>query len=162
MGYQYILVGTDYFSKQAKTIAYKEVKKEIVATFIRTNIIYRYGVPHCIIMDNGKQFDMSKLCAQLDFKQHHSSAYYAPTNGLAKAFNKTFCNLLKKVANRSKKDWPGKMEEALWAYHTSFRTPTQAIPYSLIYGVKVVLPLKSQIPSLRIAIQEGLSNKDNV
>ena len=135
MGYQYILAATDYFSKWAEAAAYREVKRETVATFIRTNIIYRYGVPRCIITDNGKQFDMSKLCAQFDFKQHHSSAYYAPANGLAEAFNKTLCNLLKKVANRSKKDWPEKIGEALWAYRTTFRTPTQATPYSLVYGV---------------------------
>ena len=40
--------------------------------------------------------------------------------------------------------------------------PTQATPYSLIYGVEVVLPLKHQIPSLRITIHEGLTNEDNV
>jgi hypothetical protein len=39
---------------------------------------------------------------------------------------------------------------------------TQVTPYSLVYGVEVVLPLECQIPSLRIAIQEGLSNEDNV
>ena len=32
----------------------------------------------------------------------------------------------------------------------------------MVYGVEVVLPLECQIPSLRIAIQEGLSNEDNV
>ena len=74
--------------------------------------------------DNGKQFDMSKLCAQFDFKQYHSSMYHAPANGLAKAFNKTLCNLLKKVVNRSKKDWHERMEEALWAYHTIYCTLT--------------------------------------
>ena len=40
MGYQYILAATDYFSKWAKAAAYREMKKETVATFIRT-IIYR-------------------------------------------------------------------------------------------------------------------------
>jgi hypothetical protein len=39
---------------------------------------------------------------------------------------------------------------------------TQATSYSLVYGVEAVLPLECQIPSLRIAIQEGLSNEDNV
>ena len=39
--------------------------------------------------------------------------------------------------------------------------PTQAIPYSLVYGVEVVLPLERQISSLRIAIYEGLTNEDN-
>ena len=39
--------------------------------------------------------------------------------------------------------------------------PTQATPYSLVYGVEVVLPLERQIPSLRIAIQEGLTGEEN-
>ena len=88
--------------------------------------------------------------------------YNAPTNGLIEAFNKTLCNLLKKVVGKSKRDWHERVEEALWAYHTTYRTPTQAMPYSLVYGVEAVLPLERQIPSLRIAIQEGLSNEDNV
>jgi hypothetical protein len=32
----------------------------------------------------------------------------------------------------------------------------------LVYEVEVIFPLECQIPSLRIAIQEGLSNEDNV
>ena len=105
---------------------------------------------------------MNKLCAHFNFKQHNSSMYNAPANGLVKAFNKTLCNILKKVVNRSKKDWHDRIGEALWAYRTTFRTMTQVTPYSLVYGVEVVLPLECQIPSLRIAIQEGLSNEDNV
>ena len=42
-----------------------------------------------------------------------------------------------------------------------YRTPTQAIPYLLIYGVEVVLLLEIQIPSLRIAIHEGLTDEYN-
>ena len=37
-----------------------------------------------------------------------------------------------------------------------------ATPFSLVYEVEVVFPLKYQIPSLKIVIQEGLSNEDNV
>ncbi|XP_070036675.1 uncharacterized protein [Nicotiana tomentosiformis] len=47
------------------------------------------------------------------------------------------------------------------AYRTTHRTPTQATPYSLIYGVKTVLPLERQIPSLRLAIQEGITDEEN-
>ena len=36
------------------------------------------------------------------------------------------------------------------------------MPYSPVYGVEDVLPFEHQIPSLRISIQEGLSNEDNV
>ncbi|KAL6324399.1 hypothetical protein AAG906_013003 [Vitis piasezkii] len=104
---------------------------------------------------------MSNLCERFDFKQHNSSMYNAPTNGLVEAFNKTLCNLLKKIVDKSKRDWHERVGETLWAYRTTYRTPTQATPYSLVYGVEVILPLEYQILSLRIAIHEGLTDEDN-
>ncbi|XP_070041634.1 uncharacterized protein [Nicotiana tomentosiformis] len=44
-GHLYILAATDYFSKWVAVIALKEVKKENVASLIRVNIIYRFGIP---------------------------------------------------------------------------------------------------------------------
>ncbi|KAM1981775.1 hypothetical protein ACFX15_038227 [Malus domestica] len=163
-GEAYILAATDYFSKWAEAVPLKEVKKETVVCFIKGHIIHRYGVPRYIVTDNGKQFSnrlMDELCEKYKFKQRKSSMYHAPANGLAEAFNKTLCNLLKKVIGRTKKDWHERIGEALWAYRTTYRTPTQATPYSLVYGVEAVLPLESQIPSLRMAIQEGLTDEEN-
>ncbi|KAM2783878.1 hypothetical protein COP1_013318 [Malus domestica] len=104
---------------------------------------------------------MDELCEKFKFKQHKSSVYNASANGLAEAFNKTLCNLLKKVIGRTKRDWHERISEALWAYRTTHRTRTQATPYSLVYGVEAILPLETQIPSLRMAIQEGLTNEEN-
>ena len=163
-GHLYILALTDYFSKWAEAVPLKEVKKETVFNFIRTHLIYRYGVPQYIIIDNGKPFYnklMTELCEKFEFKQHNSSMYNAPANGLAEAFNKTLGSLLKRVVSKTKQDWHERIGEALWAYRTTFRTPTQATPYSLVYGVEAVLPLKRQISSLRIAIQEGLTGEEN-
>ncbi|XP_073271456.1 uncharacterized protein [Primulina huaijiensis] len=87
--------------------------------------------------------------------------YYAAANGLAEAFNKTLCNLLKKITSKSKKDWHERIGEALWAYKTTHRTPTQATPYALVYGVEAVVLLEQQIPSLRMAVQEGLTEEEN-
>ncbi|XP_019196045.1 PREDICTED: uncharacterized protein LOC109189877 [Ipomoea nil] len=102
-GHAYILAATDYFSKWAEAVALKEVKKENVADFLRVHIIYRFGIPRYILTDNGKPFDnklMDKICKLFDFKQRNSSAYYAAANGLAEEFNKTLCNLLKKVVSK--------------------------------------------------------------
>ncbi|XP_070026124.1 uncharacterized protein [Nicotiana sylvestris] len=152
-GHLYILAATDYFSKWAEVVALKEVKKENVASFIRVNIIYRFGIPCYIITDNGKPFDnrlMNKICELFGFKKHNSSMYNVAANGLAEAFiktqcnllkkviykskrdwhdlmeafNKTQCNLLKKAIYKSKRDWHDRMEEALWAYRTTHHMPT--------------------------------------
>ncbi|KMS97228.1 hypothetical protein BVRB_7g177460 [Beta vulgaris subsp. vulgaris] len=87
--------------------------------------------------------------------------YNAPANGLAEAFNKTLCTLLSKVVSKHKRDWHEKLGEALWAYRTTYKTPTQSTPYALVYGVESVLPLEIQVPSLRIAIQEDLTAEEN-
>ncbi|XP_074300093.1 uncharacterized protein LOC141631304 [Silene latifolia] len=123
-----------------------------------------YGVPQCIISDNGKQFFnhlMTSLGEKFKFKQYKSSMYNASANGLAEAFNKTLCNLLRKVVAKSKQDWHERIGETLWAYRTTYKTPTQATPYALVYGVEAMLPLELQIPSLRIVIQEGLTEDEN-
>ncbi|KAL0283177.1 UNVERIFIED_CONTAM: hypothetical protein Sangu_2907300 [Sesamum angustifolium] len=46
--------------------------------------------------------------------------YYAAANGLAEAFNKTLCNLLKNVVAKSKRDWHEMMEK-LYGYRTTVR-----------------------------------------
>lgn len=72
----------------------------------------------------------------------HSSRYYPQANGLPEAFNKTLYKIIKKMVSRHRKDWHEQLLEALWAYHTTFSTPTQATPYSLVFGAEAVLPVK--------------------
>ncbi|KAA0055891.1 uncharacterized protein E6C27_scaffold438G00090 [Cucumis melo var. makuwa] len=140
-GHSYILAGTDYFSKWAEVVPLREAKKENIVNFVQTHIIYRYGIPHRIVTDNGRQFAntlMDKLCEKFNFKY-----------------------VLKKVVSKTKRDWQEKIGEALWAYRTAHRTSTDVTPYSLVYGVEAILPLEREIPSLRMAIQEELTTEDN-
>ena len=55
-GHKFILAATDYFSKWAEAVPLKEVKAENFKDFIRTNLIYRFGVPARMISDNGPSF----------------------------------------------------------------------------------------------------------
>ncbi|XP_070028602.1 uncharacterized protein [Nicotiana sylvestris] len=48
---------------------------------------------------------MNKICDLFGFKQRNSLMYNVAANGLAEAFNKTLCNLLKKVVSKSQQDW---------------------------------------------------------
>ncbi|XP_070040847.1 uncharacterized protein [Nicotiana tomentosiformis] len=53
------------------------------------------------------------------------------------------------------------MEETLWAYRTTHCTPPQVTLYCLVYEVEAVFPLEREIPSLRLAIEEGIINEEN-
>lgn len=45
---------------------------------------------------------------------------------------------------------------ALLAYRSSIHTSTRATPYSLVYGIEIVLLVEVEIPSLRILVELGL------
>lgn len=76
----------------------------------------------------------------------YSTAYYPQANGLAEAFNKTLVGILKKILEDNKRQWHEKLGEALWAYRTTYRTPTQSTPFALVFGAEAVLPLEVQLP----------------
>ena len=57
-------------------------------------------------------------------------------------------------------DWSEKFSFALWAYRTSFHTSTGATPYSLVYGMEVVLPIEIEMGSLRVALEQQVSKAE--
>ena len=61
-------------------------------------------------------------------------------NGAVEAANKNMKKIIAK-ATETYKDWHEKLPFALHAYRIGVRTSTGSTPYSLVYGMKVVLPI---------------------
>jgi hypothetical protein len=163
-GHRFILAATDYFTRWAEAIPLKEVKADNVIRFMELHILYRFGVPNRVISDNGtvfKSFKVTRFATKYHIDWRYSSIYNPRANGLAEAFNKTLCKILKKTVAKNKRDWHDRIHEALWAYRTTVRTPTQMTPYSLVFGGEAVLPLEVEIPSLRVAVHEQLTDDEN-
>ena len=49
---------------------------------------------------------------------------------------------------------------ALHDYRTSVRTSIRATPFSLVYGMEVVLPFEVEVPSLRIFAESRLKESE--
>ena len=58
---RFLIVEIDYFTKWVKAEPMTTITKAKVTSFVWKNIIYRFGVPRVIILDNGKQFDNLKF-----------------------------------------------------------------------------------------------------
>ena len=68
--------------------------------------------------------------------------------------------ILKKTVDADGRDWHLQIALALWAYRTSIRYPIGATPFSLVYGSEVVLPIKIELPSLRISLKNLMSEEE--
>ncbi|RVW63474.1 Retrovirus-related Pol polyprotein from transposon opus [Vitis vinifera] len=82
-GHEFILVAIDYFTKWVEAASYARLTSAGVASFIRSHIICRYGVPHELISDRGVHFraEVDTLVQRYSIRHHRSSAYRPQTNG---------------------------------------------------------------------------------
>lgn len=92
---------------------------------------------------------IKELFQVFKIQHHNSSPYFPKMNGIVEAANKNIEKIVQKMVV-TYKDWHKMLPFALHGYGTSIRTSIGATPFSLIYGMEVVILVEVEIPSLRI------------
>ena len=99
-GQCFILVAIDYFTKWVEAALFSSVTKNVVARFIKHNLIFWYGIPERIITDNGTNLNnamITELCMQFKINHHNSSPYIPKMNGAVEAANKNIKKIMQKM-----------------------------------------------------------------
>lgn len=82
-GYHFILVAIDYFTKWVEVVSYTNVTRQVIAWFIKKEIICHNGVPNKIIMNNGLNLNnkvMDELCDSFKIEHRNLSPYRPKLN----------------------------------------------------------------------------------
>nr|GEZ12921.1 reverse transcriptase domain-containing protein [Tanacetum cinerariifolium] len=63
-----------------------------------------------------------------------STAYHPQTSGQVEVSNRGLKRILERTIGENRASWSNKLDDALWAFCTAYKTPIGCTPYKLVYG----------------------------
>ncbi|GJZ07745.1 reverse transcriptase domain-containing protein [Tanacetum coccineum] len=130
-GNKYILVAVDYLPKWIKAKALPTNDARVVCKFLKS-LFARFGTPRAIISDRGTHFCNDQFTkVMLKYKVTHrlSTAYHPQTSVQVEVSNRGLKRILERTVGEHRALWSDKLDDALWAFRTAFKTLIGCTPY---------------------------------
>ncbi|GJW92809.1 reverse transcriptase domain-containing protein [Tanacetum coccineum] len=143
-GNKYILVAVDYLSKWVEAKALPTNDARVVVKFLKS-LFARFGTPRAIISDRGTHFcndQFAKVMSKYGVTHRLATAYHPQMSGQVEVSNRGLKRILERTVGENRASWSDKLDDALWAFRTAFKTPIGCTPYKLVYGKSCHLPVE--------------------
>ncbi|GJT47483.1 reverse transcriptase domain-containing protein [Tanacetum coccineum] len=109
-----------YYASKTMTKAesrYTTMEKEMLVVFAK--VMLKYGVTHRL-----------------------STAYHPQISGQVEVSNRGLKRILERTVGENRASWSDKLDDALWAFRTAYKTPFGCTPYKIVYGKACHLPIE--------------------
>nr|GEZ32955.1 reverse transcriptase domain-containing protein [Tanacetum cinerariifolium] len=123
-GNKYILVAVDYLSKWVEAKALPTNDARVAVKFLKSLFSW-FGTPKAIISDRGTHFcndQLSRVVAKYRVTHRLSTTYHLQTSGKVEVTNRGLKRILERMVGENRASWSDKLEDALWAFRTAFKT----------------------------------------
>ncbi|GJS62775.1 reverse transcriptase domain-containing protein [Tanacetum coccineum] len=130
-GNKYILVAIDYLSKWVKAKALPSNDARVVVKFLKS-LFSRFGAPRAIISDRGTYFcndKFARVMSKYGVTYRLSTPYHPQMSGQVEVMNQGLKRILERTVGENHASWSDKLDDALWAFRTAYKTAIGCTPY---------------------------------
>ncbi|GJU48933.1 reverse transcriptase domain-containing protein [Tanacetum coccineum] len=116
----------------------------VVCKFLKS-LFARFSAPRAIISDRGTHFcndQFTKVMLKYRVTHRLSTAYHPQTSGQVEVSNRGLKRILERTIGENHASWSDKLDDALWAFRTAYKTPIGCTTYKLVYGKACHLPVE--------------------
>ena len=128
-----VLVFQDHFMKHMLAYVTPDQTAKTITKFLYQGYISVFGDLTRLLSDRGANFMSSvikEMCRILGMKKLQTMPYHPHTNGLVERLHQTIMQMIRKMGEDKKADWPSHLAEIAHAYNATHSAVTG---YSLHY-----------------------------
>ena len=123
-----------------------------VTKFLYQGYISIFGAPARLLSDWGANFMSSiidEMCNLLGVKKLQTMPYHPEMSGLVKRSHQTIMQIIGKLGEDKKANWPGHLAEIVHAYNATQSTVMGYSPHYLMFGWRPRFPVNFYFPTFR-------------
>nr|GEZ40346.1 reverse transcriptase domain-containing protein [Tanacetum cinerariifolium] len=130
----YILVAVDNLSKWVEAKALPTNNARVVVKFLKS-LFARFETPIAIMSDRRTHFcndKFAKVMSKYGVTHHLATAHHPQTSGKVEVSNRGLKHILERTVGENRASWSEKLEDALWAFRTAYKTSIGCTPYKIL------------------------------
>ena len=147
-----ILVFQDHFTKYILAYVTPNQTAKTVTKFLYQGYILIFGALARLLSNWGANFMSSildEMCTVLGMKILQTTLYHPQMNGLVERSHQTIMQMIRKLGEDKKADWPGHLAEIVQAYNATWSAVMGYSPHYLMFGQRPRLPVDFYFPTFR-------------
>ena len=132
-----VLVFQDHFMKHLMAYMTPNQTAKAVTKFLYQGYILIFGAPARLLSDWGANFMSSiidEMCKLLGMRKLQTMPYHPQTNGLVERSHQTIMQIIGKLGEDKKANWPGHLAEIVHTCNATQLAMTGYSPHYLMFG----------------------------
>ncbi|GJV10152.1 reverse transcriptase domain-containing protein [Tanacetum coccineum] len=109
--------------------------------------VARFEAPKALITDRGTHFCNSlleKTLKKYGVTHRLATPYHPQTSSQTKNTNRAIKRILERTMNVNRKEWADKLDDALLAFRTAYKSPIVSTPFKIMYEKACHLPVEME------------------